>query len=86
MVGEVPGAGDPDADRWRGGNYTGMAYTARHSGRRIREPFESLGYAPESLYFTNAVQQRRQLQITHSSGQKATPTAAETSYSTVKRT
>lgn len=55
VVGEAPGAGDPDADRWRGGNHTGMAYTSRHSGRRIRGLFESLGYAPEELYFTNAV-------------------------------
>jgi DNA polymerase len=55
VVGEAPGAGDPDADRWRGGNHTGMAYTARHSGRRIRERFEALGYDEEELYFTNAV-------------------------------
>jgi uracil-DNA glycosylase family 4 len=55
VVGEAPGAGDPDADRWRGGNHTGMAYTSRHSGRRIRTLFESLGYASEALYFTNAV-------------------------------
>lgn len=55
IVGEAPGAGTPDADRWRGGNHTGMAYTARHSGRRIRSLFESLGYASEALYFTNAV-------------------------------
>ena len=55
VVGEAPGTGDPDADRWRGGNHTGMAYTARHSGRRIRDRFASLGYTPEDLYFTNAV-------------------------------
>lgn len=55
VVGEAPGAGDPSADRWQGGNHTGMAYTARHSGRRIRDLFESLGYAPGDLYFTNAV-------------------------------
>jgi len=55
VVGEAPGAGDPDADRWRGGNHTGMAYTSRHSGRRIRGLLESLGYAPGELYFTNAV-------------------------------
>jgi DNA polymerase len=55
VVGEAPGAGDPGADRWQGGNYTGMAYTSRHSGRRVRALFESLGYPPESLYFTNAV-------------------------------
>ena len=55
VVGEAPGAGTPEADRWRGGNHTGMAYTARHSGRRIRRLFESLGYDSDTLYFTNAV-------------------------------
>jgi len=53
VVGEAPGAGDPDADRWRGGNWTGMAYTARHSGRRIRETMARAGY-PDAFY-TNAV-------------------------------
>jgi uracil-DNA glycosylase family 4 len=52
VVGEAPGAGDPDAERWRGGNHTGMAYTTRHSGRRIRGLFARLGYEP---YYTNAV-------------------------------
>lgn len=56
IVGEAPGAGTPDADRWQGGNLTGMAYTARHSGRKIRTLFSDLGYDPEDLYFTNAVQ------------------------------
>jgi DNA polymerase len=55
VVGEAPGAGDPEADRWQGGNHTGMAYTSRHSGRRIRGLFERLGYDPDDLYFTNAV-------------------------------
>ena len=55
VVGEAPGAGDPEADRWQGGNHTGMAYTTRHSGRRIRDLFEGLGYDPDDLYFTNAV-------------------------------
>ena len=55
VVGEAPGAGDPGADRWQGGNHTGMAYTTRHSGRRIRDLFEGLGYDPDDLYFTNAV-------------------------------
>jgi uracil-DNA glycosylase family 4 len=52
VVGEAPGAGDPDAERWRGGNHTGMAYTTRHSGRRVRGLFAHLGYDP---YYTNAV-------------------------------
>ena len=53
VVGEAPGAGDPDAERWRGGNHTGMAYTTRHSGRRVRELAADLGF-PDA-YFTNAV-------------------------------
>lgn len=54
VVGEAPGAGDPAADRWRGGNWTGMAYTSRHSGQRIRALIDQLGYADEA-FFTNAV-------------------------------
>ncbi len=53
VVGEAPGAGDPDADRWRGGNWTGVAYTSRHSGRRIRETLVQAGYP--GAYYTNAV-------------------------------
>ena len=55
VVGEAPGAGNPGADRWRGGNWTGLAYTARHSGRIVRSLFEELGYGPGDLYVTNAV-------------------------------
>ena len=54
VVGEAPGAGDPDAEQWQGGNWTGLAYTSRHSGRRIRELIETVGYG-EDCYFTNAV-------------------------------
>ncbi|QKY20397.1 uracil-DNA glycosylase [Halolamina sp. CBA1230] len=65
VVGEAPGAGIPDADcsdagrpspasdKWRGGNWTGLAYTAQHSGRRIRETMAAVGY-PDA-FFTNAV-------------------------------
>jgi len=53
VVGEAPGAGDPDADRWRGGNWTGLAYTSRHSGRRVRELMAAVGH-PDA-YYTNAV-------------------------------
>ena len=53
VVGEAPAAGEPDADRWQGGNWTGMAYTGRHSGRKIREMCEQLSL--EEAYFTNAV-------------------------------
>jgi len=54
VVGEAPGAGDPDADRWQGGNWTGLAYTSRHSGRRIRDLLAAAGFGGE-CYFTNAV-------------------------------
>ncbi|MFB6092758.1 MAG: uracil-DNA glycosylase family protein [Haloquadratum sp.] len=53
VVGEAPGAGDPDAERWRGGNWTGKAYTARHSGRRVRELLAAID-RPDA-YVTNAV-------------------------------
>ncbi len=53
VVGEAPGAGAPEADRWRGGNWTGVAYTSRASGRKVRAMFEELGY-PDA-YYTNAV-------------------------------
>ena len=55
IVGEAPGAGTPEADRWKGGNWTGMAYTARHSGRLIREMMEEVGFGPDRCYYTNAV-------------------------------
>nr|WP_246084423.1 uracil-DNA glycosylase [Salinadaptatus halalkaliphilus] len=54
VVGEAPGYGDPDADRWRGGNWTGKAYTSRHSGRRIRRLLETVGFG-DDVYYTNAV-------------------------------
>ena len=54
VVGEAPGAGDPDAEVWKGGNHTGCAYTSRHSGRRIRQLMADLGYAGD-VYYTNAV-------------------------------
>ncbi|GGL46307.1 uracil-DNA glycosylase [Halocalculus aciditolerans] len=53
VVGEAPGAGNPDADQWRGGNWTGMSYTARHSGRIVRDLLDDAGY-PDA-YYTNAV-------------------------------
>lgn len=53
VVGEAPGAGTPDAERWKGGNWTGMAYTARHSGRKIREMLADINYS--DAYYTNAV-------------------------------
>ncbi|WP_101295211.1 uracil-DNA glycosylase [Halegenticoccus soli] len=54
VVGEAPGAGDPDAETWKGGNHTGFAYTSRHSGRRIRALFDDLDYG-DRTYYTNAV-------------------------------
>lgn len=55
VVGEAPGTGNPDADRWRGGNWTGLAYTSRHSGRRVRELLADVGFDRSDCYFTNAV-------------------------------
>lgn len=55
VVGEAPGSGDPDADRWRGGNYTGMAYTNRRSGRQIRDLLADAGFGHDDCFFTNAV-------------------------------
>jgi DNA polymerase len=55
VVGEAPAYGNPEAERWKGGNWTGMAYTSRHSGRRVRDLFADAGFAPDDLYFTNAV-------------------------------
>ncbi|MFB6127159.1 MAG: uracil-DNA glycosylase family protein [Halolamina sp.] len=52
VVGEAPGYGGPEAETWRGGNWSGFAYTSRHSGRRVRRLFAALGYDP---FFTNAV-------------------------------
>lgn len=54
VVGEAPAEGDPDADRWRGGNLTGMAYTSRASGRKIRAMVADLGFG-DDCYYTNAV-------------------------------
>ncbi|ELZ28200.1 uracil-DNA glycosylase [Halosimplex carlsbadense 2-9-1] len=54
VVGEAPAAGDPDAERWRGGNLTGLAYTSRRSGRKIRQIVADAGYAGDA-YYTNAV-------------------------------
>ncbi|EMA33754.1 Uracil-DNA glycosylase superfamily protein, partial [Halobiforma lacisalsi AJ5] len=54
VVGEAPGYGNPDADRWKGGNWTGKAYTSRHSGRRIRRLLERVGFGDDA-YYTNAV-------------------------------
>jgi DNA polymerase len=52
VVGEAPAAGTPDAERWQGGNWTGMAYSGRRSGRKIRAMVEELGH---EAYYTNAV-------------------------------
>ena len=55
VVGEAPAYGTPDAERWKGGNWTGLAYTSRHSGRKVRDLFADAGFDPDDLYFTNAV-------------------------------
>ncbi|XGI83696.1 uracil-DNA glycosylase family protein [Halorutilales archaeon Cl-col2-1] len=53
VVGEAPGKGNPDAERWRGGNWTGLAYTSRHSGQKVRDLMSDAGV--EDVYYTNAV-------------------------------
>ncbi len=45
VVGEAPASGEPDAESWRGGNWTGLAYTSRHSGRRIRALLADAGHS-----------------------------------------
>jgi DNA polymerase len=55
VVGEAPAEGDPAADQWRGGNLTGMAYTSRQSGRKIRRVLADAGFGPGRAYYTNAV-------------------------------
>jgi uracil-DNA glycosylase family 4 len=72
VVGEAPGAGDPEAEQWRGGNWTGMAYTTRHSGRRLRETMAAVGYADRTFY-TNAVK----CFPSDGAGSNREPTAAE---------
>ncbi|WP_248895701.1 uracil-DNA glycosylase [Haloplanus halobius] len=54
VVGEAPAAGDPDDSTWPGGNRSGLAYTSRHSGRRIRSLLASVGLVDRAFY-TNAV-------------------------------
>jgi len=54
VVGEAPAAGDPDDPAWPGGNRSGLAYTSRHSGRRIRGLLAAVGLADRTFY-TNAV-------------------------------
>jgi DNA polymerase len=55
VVGEAPAEGDPEAEQWQGGNRTGMAYTSRASGRKIRDLLADAGFGHEDCYFTNAV-------------------------------
>lgn len=55
VVGEAPAAGDPEAERWQGGNLTGMAYTSRASGRKIRDLLADAGFGHDDCHFTNAV-------------------------------
>lgn len=54
VVGEAPGAGAPEAERWQGGNLTGMAYTTRNSGRKVRRLVADAGFGDDA-YYTNAV-------------------------------
>jgi len=58
VVGEAPGTGlspgEAPNERWRGGNWTGKAFTTRHSGQRIRRLLADAGYGNDA-YYTNAV-------------------------------
>lgn len=69
VVGEAPGAGEPDAPRWKGGNWTGLAYSNRRSGRKIRTLLADAGYGRDACFFTAAVR-------CHPAGNRD-PTAAE---------
>jgi uracil-DNA glycosylase family 4 len=53
VVGEAPAAGDPDDPAWPGGNRSGLAYTSRHSGRRVRSLLLHVGV--DDAFYTNAV-------------------------------
>jgi DNA polymerase len=80
VVGEAPAYGNPDADHWRGGNWTGMAYTSRHSGRAVRDLFADSGLDSEDCYFTNAVKCFPAAEGGNADGEAPTnrePTAAE---------
>nr|WP_191450324.1 MULTISPECIES: uracil-DNA glycosylase [Haloarcula] len=55
VIGEAPADGDPEAEQWRGGNLTGMAYTSRRSGRKIRQVLADAGFGHDDCYYTNAV-------------------------------
>jgi len=55
VVGEAPAEDDPEAEQWRGGNLTGMAYTSRASGRKVRTLLAEAGFGHADCYFTNAV-------------------------------
>ncbi|WP_254536520.1 uracil-DNA glycosylase [Halomarina litorea] len=71
VVGEAPAAGSPDADRWQGGNWTGMAYSGGRSGKKIRGMVADLGFA-EDAYYTNAVKCFPSAAIPHDDPEAAT--------------
>ena len=77
VVGEAPAFGDPEADRWKGGNWTGMAYTARHSGRTVRELFADAGLDAADCYFTNAVKCFPEDEAARSDADETRPTNRE---------
>nr|WP_241693023.1 uracil-DNA glycosylase [Haloarcula sp. R1-2] len=55
VVGEAPAEGDSEAEHWQGGNLTGMAYTSRRSGRKVRDLLADAGFSHDDCYYTNAV-------------------------------
>ena len=75
VVGEAPAFGNPEAERWKGGNWTGMAYTSRHSGRKVRKLFADAGFDADDCYFTNAV--KCFPEADDEDGSNREPTAAE---------
>jgi uracil-DNA glycosylase family 4 len=74
VVGEAPAAGDPDDPEWPGGNRSGLAYTSRHSGRRIRSLLASVGL--DDAFYTNAVK----CFPSDGAGSNREPTAAERTH------
>lgn len=69
VVGEAPGEGEPDVPQWQGGNWTGMSYTNRRSGQKIRHLLADAGYGHGDCFFSAAVR-------CHPAGNRD-PTAAE---------
>jgi hypothetical protein len=56
LVGEAPARGEPLAPLWKGSNYTGIPYTNKRSGVKLRELMCKLGAElNRHVYVTNVV-------------------------------